>query len=228
MEKNVENYIKKIENFGFKKVLEIPFQVKIEPDHIKDTFYVFFHENYGIVLTFDTYYNGGSVNGGNYYFEWEPKKQEDYFRDLLVYCFSKYSPEQADLISEYVSQDPWYMPGCSGGVETVGSHKIWVGDHDCRDSCGEITGRINYLAEQGTFLQKWISRSDIFRPKFVHWGDHQTHFSAPWDEGYKMYCDAVKNQGRDRYAMLPEKVKNAICVAYAGEPPEYKPIFCNK
>lgn len=225
---DILSYLLKIKAFGFKKVLELPFQVKTEPDHIIDTFYVFFHEKYGIVLTFDTYFNGKGVNGGNYYFEWEPKKHEDYFKDLLVYCFSKYSPERADLISEYVFQNPWSLPGCSGGVETVGSRKIWVGDHDCRDSCGEITGHIAYLAERGTFLQKWISSSNIFRPKFVHWGDHHTHYSAPWDEGYNLYCDALKNQGRDRYAMLPDTVKNAICVAYTKEPHERKHIFSNK
>ena len=68
MTNNIKEHIESIEKFGFKKVLEVPF----ECDDNSDTFYVFFLEEYGILLEFDAY-GGKSVNGGNFYYEWIPE-----------------------------------------------------------------------------------------------------------------------------------------------------------
>lgn len=169
-----------IEDFGFVKVLEVPFHgdPEIEND---DVFYVFFMEKYGILLELDTY-NGSSVSGGSFYYQWEPKNIDESYL--------------------YVS---------NGGFEKVGDHLIWCGSHDCREN---IISNILGLAENGKFMTPWISPRHFTSPKFVHWGDHHTHYSEPWDVGFKMYEKSLVTVGPERFNMLPEYVKNAIAIVY--------------
>jgi hypothetical protein len=175
-----EQFIKEVEAFGFEKVLEVPFHgdPEIKSD---DKFYVFFHEKYGIILTFDTY-NGRSVNSGNFYYEWIPNDIKE-----------------------------TYLYTSTGGFDNVFDPKIWEGSHDCREN---MISNILGLASGGKFVTPWVCKDHFTSPKFVHWGDHHTHFSEPWDTGYKMYQDACKNQGVERFNALPEHVKKAIEVGY--------------
>lgn len=64
---DIEDVLKEIKKFGFRQVLDIPFDAEGKHEH----FYVYFHYTYGILLQFDTY-NGRGVNGGQYYYQWTP------------------------------------------------------------------------------------------------------------------------------------------------------------
>lgn len=78
-----KDYLRKMKGFGFDEVLKLPF---VNEKGITERFYVLFHRNLGILLTFDTYTWGddGSwakageevphpgVNGGNFYYNWSP------------------------------------------------------------------------------------------------------------------------------------------------------------
>ena len=181
----VEEFIKELEEFGFKKVLEVPFKCANEPEHKGDAFYAFFLEKYGIILTFDTYGNGETVNGGNFFYEWLPEG------------------------------NGWATLTSSGGFEEVAGKRIWVGDHDCR--WGAIRN-IKRMAELGKFVTPWVSDSDVFRPRFVHWGDHHVNYNTEtWDDGFARYNHACETVGKERYNALPDYVKKAIGIAYQGE-----------
>lgn len=181
-----EEFIKEVKEFGFQKVLEVPFHgdPEVESD---DKFYAFFHEKYGIILTFDTY-GGRSVNGGNFYYEWVPNNLENTYLYTSTGGFS----------SSTNDPDPEHK-------------KIWCGSHDCREN---MIPNIMMLAHVGKFVTPWVCKDHFSSPKFVHWGDHHTHYSEPWDVGYKMYQSARKNQGVERFNSLPEHVKKAIEVGY--------------
>jgi len=55
---------------GFVKVLELPIV------GTEDTFFIYWHPD-GILLKFDSY-NGRSVNGGNFYYNWKPNENADW------------------------------------------------------------------------------------------------------------------------------------------------------
>ena len=186
MRRTVQEYISEVENFGFVKVLEIPFHgdPELKAD---DKFYTFFHEKYGIILTFDTY-SGSSVNGGNFFYEWIPSDT----KNTHLYTSS------GGFSSSTIDPDPEHK-------------KIWCGDHDCREN---LISNIIGLASNGKFVTPWVCVDHFTSPKFVHWGDHHTRYSEPWDNGFKKYVSACKNQGAVRFNSLPEYVKNAIKSGY--------------
>lgn len=188
MSESISSYLKTIESIGFRKVLDIPFVVENymggDEKHKGDVFYVFFHEQYGILLEFDTYSGWGkkNLNGGYLHYEWEP-------------CIP--------------IKDVWPLVS-SGGFETIDGKTVWVGHADCRDN---IESHISSLAKHGKFITPWIHKSNAFRPKFVHWGDHHCLDNT---EGFNMYQRACSVQGRQRYLMLPDNVRAAIEIAYRG------------
>jgi hypothetical protein len=66
--KPIEKVLQHFEQYGFEKVLELPF---IGDEDRNEMFYVYFHKKYGILLTFDTF-SGDHINGGHYYYQWKP------------------------------------------------------------------------------------------------------------------------------------------------------------
>lgn len=98
----------------------------------------------------------------------------------------------------------------SGGWKEVDGEWIWAGFGDCREG---MIWRINELANQGIFITPWIKHDGIFRPNFVHYGDHSKESDINWDEGYKAYCKACKEKAPERMNMLPDYVKEAIKAA---------------
>lgn len=184
--KTPEQFIKGIEDFGFKKVLEVPFHGDPKVKH-DDKFYAFFHETYGIILTFDTY-GGTSINDGNFYYEWIPNDSKNSYLYTSTGGFNS-----------------------SIGNPNLEHKKIWCGSHDCRKNMiSDILG----LASAGKFVTPWVCTDHLSSPMFVHWGDHHTHYSEPWDVGFEMYQRACKNQGVERFNSLPEHVKKAIEIGY--------------
>jgi hypothetical protein len=99
----IEPFLKSIEEFGFKRVLELPFISRLVR-HADDIFYIYFHKRYGIFLQFDTF-NGESINSGHYYYQW-------------------YSPKDG--------HHSWNSSLSSGGYTDVDGRLIWSGYGDCR------------------------------------------------------------------------------------------------
>jgi hypothetical protein len=171
---DIFDVLTEIEQFGFRKVLDIPFMN--DEGTKQEHMYVYFHEQYGIILQFDTY-GGNHVNGGNYYYQWMTNTGEA----KQSYAFS------------------------SGGWSKIGDTYIWEGHGDCRDGMFE---NICNLSHEGKFVTPWIKTTGIFGPTFVHWMDH--HSDGTWDEGYKLYGEALKVKTPERFKMLPSEVQSAI------------------
>jgi hypothetical protein len=82
-------YMRKVTDFGFKEVLLIPF---INKEGIEERLHIMWHEEYSILLCWDTFTwkdDGSwakageevpppSINGGNFYFNWAPNEFGDY------------------------------------------------------------------------------------------------------------------------------------------------------
>src|SRR5512138_2897829 len=71
-------FIKNIEEFGFERLLDIPFKDMHKKEDVTEHFYVYFHKTYGIFLQFDTYTwwnNPPGINGGTYYHQWRTSKE---------------------------------------------------------------------------------------------------------------------------------------------------------
>lgn len=62
-------YLEVIEDFGFERVLYLPFR-KYEAE---DALYIYWEPERGILLSFDSY-NGNRVNGGRFYYNWIPNE----------------------------------------------------------------------------------------------------------------------------------------------------------
>jgi hypothetical protein len=72
------DYLRIIKAEGFRKVLEIDIP-ECEHGYLGDKFFVYWHED-GILLKFDTYFGGDSINGGNFYYNWKPNAPESGYR----------------------------------------------------------------------------------------------------------------------------------------------------
>lgn len=99
-----EDYIARIEEIGFKKVLEIPFHCCHCGTERDDTFYVFWHED-GILLRMDTY--DGQRNSADIYFNYLPNDQNDLWKGTS---------------------------GCSGGFSGEDNHLFFTGHRDAREA----------------------------------------------------------------------------------------------
>lgn len=80
-----ESYMKKVTDFGFKLVLTIPF---MNDSNIEERFHIMFHDEYSILLKWDTHTWGDdgswakagkevpppSRNGGSFFYNWSPNK----------------------------------------------------------------------------------------------------------------------------------------------------------
>jgi hypothetical protein len=206
---DVKSFITEIENFGFEKVLEIPFAGY---ESYKEHFYVYFHRKYGIVLQFDTYSNA-DLNGGYYYYQWRASKE-------WVIDEEKRSIERGGI--GHVGYHPCLSSGGYVGDKHIPREiydMVWHGHGDCRS---HMISNIKQLATDGMFITPWIESDGIMSPTFVHYGDHQTSSGAPWDVGYKLYVNAVKVQTPKRFNMLSELVQTAICKGMREERMEIK------
>lgn len=63
------DYLEVIEDFGFERVLYLPFH----KDGVDNALYVYWEPERGILLSFDSY-NGDRVNGGRFYYNWIPNE----------------------------------------------------------------------------------------------------------------------------------------------------------
>lgn len=67
---DLDRYEQIIGEYGFRKVLEIPFAT----GERQERFFVWFHAPFGLLLSFDTY-QGDHVNGGKVRYNWRPSDE---------------------------------------------------------------------------------------------------------------------------------------------------------
>ncbi len=72
----LEKYIKMLRRLGFKKALEIPFEMPGHGSVRNEKFFVFYQPKDAILCRFDTYL-GSQVRDGSYYFNWKRRIPED-------------------------------------------------------------------------------------------------------------------------------------------------------
>ena len=167
------SYIKSLESLGFVKVLEIQFEVKDEdaPLH-KETYYVYFYEKYGIVLTFDTY--TGDVNSGDLYYEWIPNNIDG----------------------------KNYEVTSSGGYTKINDHYIWRGSHDCRRDIRSIINGLKSMGKFQTpwvcndriTKPKFVHWGDHHTPIGSSWDEgYEKYCKACESQGKERYCVLPEN-----------------------------------
>lgn len=87
----IGDVLKELDKFGFKQVLDISF---VDSDkRTQNHYYIYFCKKYGILLKFDTY-GGDRVNGGQYYYQWNPH--------LYHPCFSSGGWINVDTIPTWI------------------------------------------------------------------------------------------------------------------------------
>ncbi len=143
----LHHYLGILGGFGFEVVLKEPF---INEDKITEHLFVLWHDEYSILLTFDTHTwsnsdgsftkNGGtvpppSVNGGDFYYNIK------FNADVKRHDFTS-----------------------SGGMR---DNDIWVGNHDCREA---VKFHISQMADNGTFQKQWVERPFLW---LLHYMDRK-------------------------------------------------------
>lgn len=122
-----EEFIEALEGLGFQKVLQQDIPNDEWGDGKLDQYYIFWRN--GILLTFDTYWGGKSVNSANAYFNYKRRGEKGRLR------------------------------GCGGHVaESIPNSKnydIYIGSRDAREGLRLF---IEEAEQNGEFLQTWIQR----------------------------------------------------------------------
>lgn len=111
---------------GFDQVLALEFDGTSDNGK-PDTLYIFWKPADGVLLVFDTYWGGKSVNGGKFYYNWRPSSHGE----------------------------PWEVARgltSSGSWKQIGDEWIWSGDHDCREA---VRFHLRRFRERGELLAKW-------------------------------------------------------------------------
>jgi hypothetical protein len=195
-----EEYLRKVKDFGFEVVYEEDFKV----DNIDEKFFILWHKEFSILLSFDTYH--GNRNSGHIYYNWSPNTDS---RDLT--SSGHYASFYMDFNDMQEKPNPEKEPRWDkeswddfkviseawrernkAYVSEHNLRRVWSGDHDCREG---IKNQISLMAENGFFLNKWVEKPYMW---LYHHGDKQSPLG---------HSDAVMEE---RYSKLPDYVKNAI------------------
>jgi len=173
-------YLRKVTDLGFELLLKETFIGRgYGNTPTEEHFYIMFHREYSILLSWDTFV--GKRNGGNFYYNWSPNESfgghsyrgsggyvssiRDIFslyynKDFTNHDFTDFSKTFGDeprwvLHEDYEVfrkiSDEWHNK-LNDYVKLHDLRIIWRGGNDCREA---IKYTINGLAANGTFLKKW-------------------------------------------------------------------------
>ncbi len=99
---DTDDYVATVQEEGF---VEVYRKNVNDPERPGNQHFIFWHPD-GILLTFDTYWNNKSINGGKFHYAWEPDGETKFYGVLS-----------------------------SGSFKKIHEGKlVWVGDHDCREA----------------------------------------------------------------------------------------------
>jgi hypothetical protein len=162
-----------LEDLGFKQVLKLKIPKYEEVDRPEDHYFIFATED-GLVLTFDTYWGDGQINGGRLLFNWatnDPEhrrvpggggvsggwsalnREENTIRSNRDFEYKWDSKTQETLVDEwrdYCREGGWV---------------VWPGYYDCREF---LRRRVEGLRGSGVLLPVWAKRPFL---NFLHYND---------------------------------------------------------
>jgi hypothetical protein len=217
----ISEYLRKVTDFGFEILLKDTFKsTGWDDEEIEEQFYVMFHREYSILLAWDTF--RGHRNGGKMYYNWSPngekygltssggtvgRAKREAFSSYFNADFTPF--EQTEESMTIVNREPKWDLSTKTYEEYSKLSKlwdldvykfaqehnlvrVWSGDHDCREA---IKFNIKQLAENGTFLKKWV------KPPFL-W---LLHHNDPKEPGYNY--EEINNE---RISRLPKDVQEII------------------
>lgn len=177
----LEDYERIVESEGFWKIYEESFINSDNEDDKPDFFRIWWNELDGILLAYDTYWGGKSVNGGSFYYNWRPNDMKGRVRFTSSGQFVHVSGER-----NYGAPDDEY---------------VWAGSHDCREA---FRMKVNDLRNNGTFVKPWLHNSIFY---MIHYMDTKhidySKNSAEWSK-------TARDKTSERYLKLPESVRTVI------------------
>ena len=172
----VEDYLRIAKDAGFELLLKEPLPVIENQDYI----YILWHDEYSILLEFDSYWGNKSVNGGRFYYNIELADRENMHWSVTS-SGSSYALDGSQKFEK-------------------GGRLVWCGDHDCREG---LRHHINQLAAHGTFLKTWVHNS-IFA--LTGYSDLPKDTDRSHDESMVLY-DSITQK---RVEKLPKEVQEKI------------------
>jgi len=211
---SVEEYTRKVTDFGFKTVLTVPFK----SDGVEEHLFVMWHYEYSILLVWDTFH--GSRNGGKFYYNWCFESQmsrcgltssggcvfadknnrsysclfnSDLTPHILPDSIRELEPKRNfEDWGAYCEKEREFRGVVEKYIKSNRLFSIWCGDHDCREA---LKHNITQLAENGRFLKKWKETPFLW---LLHHGDSKV-------DGYDY--EAIT---KARIAMLPADIRECI------------------
>lgn len=203
----LDRYKRIIGELGFREVLRLPFEGRSYGEPRTDEFYIYFRDKGGLLLAFDTYYGGETVNSGHLYYNWKPTR-EDYNKYHITssggWRFN--CPPELDVTfnERYVNgveqKTPEIMEKDRKRKELFMKTAIWSGDHDCRTA---LRHNIQKLEEFGEFVTPWVDTPHLW---LLHWMDTKDNSGEPLD--WRLIRN--KEINAERIAMLPADVRAAM------------------
>ncbi len=200
---STEEYLRKVTEFGFEVVYEEDFvSDKHTENYELEKFYILWHKEYSILLCFDTFH--GNRNSGNYYYNYSLIKDDkgltstggyvSMYLDLAT-MKDKPNPEKEprwdshnQTWDEYMVLQKEWNERDKKYVEENNLTRVWSGSHDCREA---IKNQIKLMAENGTFLKKWINKPHLY---------------------LSYYGDKKDISREERFEKLPQYVKDCITI----------------
>jgi hypothetical protein len=196
---DLSRYQRIVGEIGFRKVLEIPFGGRMTPEK----YFVYFRDQGGLLLSFDTY-EGNRVNSGKVYYNWR-RKPGDVAGHYECLSSGGWRYESFEEEQRIRAIDPPYAvydkARDEGDVESqtaiarykaeFAAHSVWVGDHDAREA---LRHNLTRLDEYGLFVTPWIEQPFLW---LLHYGD-------------KDESDNYKQINAERMAMLPSDGRQAV------------------
>ena len=215
-------YLRKVTDFGFKLIKMITFKGKGWSDEkVTEHFYIMFHDEYSILLTWDTFC--GSRNSGNFYYNWIPNRNNtEHYTENGGYINHKLNGDRCNTFSSLFNSDltphvicpiieasephnknyaefdeycklhkKWYEFVYKPYVQNHNLVSIYSGHHDCREA---LKMHINNLAIHGTFVKDWIEQPFLWL--LHHVDEHKS--------------DNYKKINSKRIKMLPDNIQSII------------------
>ena len=175
-----------------------------------DHYYIMWHPEKGILLTFDTYGRdsnyvdgkftrtgkGPTINGSTFYYNWAP------------YALTQDLPKDDPL------QDHWSATATRSAWDE--KLQAFSGNHDAREG---MRHKISKLDRFGEFINPWKLPCIFY---LTHWGDQKRwHMdnnieyscsNSPWykDESGSRYNSPFNQKTKERYEQLPEEIRTRL------------------
>lgn len=192
-----EDYMSVVQKLGF----ELVYKTDFEGDYALESQYVLYHNEYGILLNFDTFC--GNRNGGNIYYNFlipakvpsgkltssggfhswreDPRKhgkELNYFYDSsgnsmhVPFEDVSWDIENGEKYEHFAVREKEYVDNIlKPWIDANSPYRLWVGHHDCREA---LCFNINNIAESCIFVKKWHAKPFLWLLNHKSGDDYET------------------------------------------------------